>query len=63
MAYIGMRNPIVAPITERVDGSSITYGTPLVVGPAVRADVSFDIADNPDYGDDVIIDNDKGVIG
>ena len=39
MAYIGMRNPIVAPITERVDGSSITYGTPLVVGPAVRADV------------------------
>ena len=63
MAYIGMRNPIVAPITERVDGSSITYGTPLVVGPAVRADVSFDIADNPDYGDDVIIDNDKGVNG
>lgn len=63
MAYIGMRNPVFAPISSRTDGSAITYGTPLVIGPAVRADVSFDVADNPDYGDDVIQDNDKGVNG
>jgi len=63
MAYIGMRKPIFAPITSRVDGSAITYGTPMVLGPAVSANVSFDIADNPDYGDDVVIDNDKGVNG
>ena len=25
--------------------------------------MTFDVADNPDYGDDVIIDNDKGVNG
>jgi hypothetical protein len=58
-----MRKPIFAPITSRVDGSPITYGTPLVLGPAVSANLTFDTADNPDYGDDVVIDNDKGVNG
>ena len=64
MAFIGMRKPQFALITTpRVDGSAITYGTPIVLGPAVSANVTFDVADNPDYGDDVIIDNDKGVNG
>ena len=63
MAYIGMRKPIFAPITARTDGAAITYGTPLVLGPAVSANLTFDVADNPDYGDDVIIDNDKGLNG
>jgi len=63
MAYIGMRKPIFAPITSRSDGSAITYGTPLVLGPAVSANITFQTADNPDYGDDVIIDNDKGING
>ena len=63
MAYIGMRNPVFWPISTRTDGSSITYGNPVTIGPAVSANVTFDVADNPDYGDDVIIDNDKGVNG
>ena len=64
MAYIGMRKPQFAQITTpRVDGSAITYGTPIVLGPAVSANLTFDVADNPDYGDDVIIDNDKGING
>lgn len=64
MAYIGMRKPQFAPVSgNRVDGSAISYGTPIVLGPAVSANVTFDVADNPDYGDDVIIDNDKGVNG
>lgn len=64
MAYIGMRTPKFWPIsTPRVDGSAISYGSPVVIGPAVSASVTFDTADNPDYGDDVIIDNDKGVNG
>jgi phi13 family phage major tail protein len=59
-----MRTPKFWPIsTPRVDGSPITYGTPVTIGPAVSANVTFDTADNPDYGDDVIIDNDKGVNG
>lgn len=64
MAYIGMRKPRFAPLaTARVDGSALTYEDPIVLGPAVSANVTMDVADNPDYGDDVIIDNDKGVNG
>ncbi len=64
MAYIGMRKPVFWPISgTRTDGSPITYGNPVTIGPAVSANVTFDVADNPDYGDDVIIDNDKGVNG
>ena len=63
MAYIGMRSPKFWPISSRVDGSAITYGNPVLIGPAVSANVSFDVADNPDYGDDIIIDNDKGING
>lgn len=63
MAYIGMRTPKFWPITTRTDGSPITYGSPVTIGPAVSANLTFDVADNPDYGDDVIIDNDKGING
>lgn len=63
MAYIGMRNPVVAPITAEADGSPITYGTGMILGPAVAANLTFDVADNPDYGNDVIIDNDNGING
>lgn len=63
MAYIGMRNPVAAPITAHTDGSAITYGTGMVIGPAVAANLTLNVADNPDYGDDIIIDNDAGVNG
>ena len=63
MAYIGMRNPVAAPITAHTDGSAITYGTGMILGPAVAATLTFDTADNPDWGDDVIIDNDIGMNG
>ena len=64
MAYIGMKNPKFWPVeSPRVDGQAISYDDPILIGPAVSANVTFDIADNPDYGDDVVIDNDKGVNG
>ena len=63
MAYIGMRSPKFWPISTRTDGSAISYGNPVDIGPAVSANVTFDVTDNPDYGDDVIIDNDKGING
>ena len=63
MAYIGMRSPVVAPVTAHADGSAITYGSGMVIGPAVAANLSLNVADNPDYGDDIIIDNDAGVNG
>jgi phi13 family phage major tail protein len=63
MAYIGMRSPVAAPITAHEDGSAITYGTGFVIGNAVQASINFDVNDNPDYGDDIIIDNDNGISG
>ena len=63
MAYIGMRKPIVAPISSHTDGSAITYGTGMVIGPAVSANLTIDASDNPDYGDDIVIDNDNGING
>lgn len=63
MAYIGMRHPVAAPVLNHTDGSAISYGTGMILGPAVAATLTFDVADNPDYGDDIIIDNDNGVNG
>ena len=40
MAYIGMRTPVFAPVSSHTDGSAITYGTGMVIGPAVSASVS-----------------------
>lgn len=63
MAYIGMRNPVAAPIASHVDGAAITYGDGFVVGTAVTANLTMQMNDNPDYGDDVIQDNDTGING
>lgn len=63
MAYIGMRKPVAAPVTSHTDGSAITYGTGFVIGNAVAANINFDVNDNPDYGDDIMIDNDTGISG
>ena len=63
MAYIGMLNPVAAPVDTETMGSAITYGTGMIIGPAVAANLTLDVADNPDYGDDIIIDNDNGVNG
>ena len=63
MAYIGMRYPVAAPVASHTDGSAISYGTGFVIGNAVAANINFDVNDNPDYGDDVMIDNDTGLSG
>ena len=63
MAYIGMRCPVAATVSSHTDGSAITYGTGFVIGNAVAANINFEVNDNPDYGDDIIIDNDNGVSG
>lgn len=63
MAGIGMLHMVAAPITNYEEGSAITYGTGFRVGPSVAADLSFQSNDNPDMGDDVVIDNDNGITG
>lgn len=63
MAYIGMLYPVAAPIKTETEGAAITYDAGMVIGPAVAANLTMDVADNPDYGDDIIIDNDNGING
>lgn len=63
MAYIGMRYPVAALVASHTDGSAISYSTGFVIGNAVAANINFDVNDNPDYGDDVMIDNDTGLSG
>lgn len=63
MAYIGMRKPVAAVVTAHTDGSAITYGTGFVIGTAVAATINQEFNDNPDYGDDIIQDNDNGMNG
>lgn len=61
MAKIGMKYPVYAPITSGGDASVITYGTGAVLCHAISADVTLNRRDNPLYGDDVKIENDKGI--
>lgn len=61
MARIGMIHPVYAPITSHTDGSAITYGTGAVVCHAISATLTQNRRDNPLYGDDVKVENDKGL--
>lgn len=63
MAYIGMRSPVFAPITDETPGSAITYGSGMVIGTAVGADLTFEIQDNEDRGDDIVVETDDGING
>ena len=63
MAGIGMFHMVAARITSYTEGSAPVYGTGFVIGPAVEAKVTFNRADNPDMGDDVVIDDDNGITG
>ena len=63
MAGVGMLHVVAAPVQSHTDGNPITYGTGFRVGPAVDASMTFNYNDNPDYGDDIIQDNDNGING
>ena len=64
MAQIGMRQLKFWPITTpRVDGQAITYGSPVVLSPAMSANITYENANGEDYGDDVIINTDQGING
>ena len=63
MAGIGMRYPVAAKVNSHTDGSAISYDTGFVIGNAVDANLNIEYVDNPDHGDDIVIDNDNGVLG
>lgn len=61
MAKIGMKHPVYAPVSSGGEGSAMVYGAGAVLCHAISADVTINRRDNPLYGDDMKIENDKGV--
>lgn len=62
MAKIGMKYPVYAAFsTTHTPGSAISYSTGKQLCHAISADVTINRRDNPLYGDDTKIENDKGI--
>lgn len=61
MARIGMKYPIYALETAYTEGSAITYAAGKVLAHAIAATVTPNRRNNPLYGDDRKIENDKGL--
>lgn len=59
---IGMLHPVAAPITTEAEGQAITYGTGMVVGNAVSAEITWNRADTSHYGDDMEDARDNGIL-
>jgi|GEM_PF-351671 len=62
MAYIGLKHPVFAPIASEPANSLPTYGTGLVVGMAIAADVSIELSDAKLAADDTIAEIEKGFV-
>lgn len=52
MATIGIKHPVFAPITSQTSGSKPTYSTGIVLGKAIKADVTLNFAEGTLYADD-----------
>lgn len=59
MAKIGLYYPVAAKITAETYGSVPTYGTGIVIGKAITADITINTNDNPLYADGAIAENDR----
>lgn len=62
MAYIGLKHPVFAPIASEPANSLPTYGTGLVVGMAIAADVSIELSDAKLAADDTIAEIENGFV-
>lgn len=54
MAATGLKYPVYGIITRFNDGAAPTYGTPGVIGKAIKADVTFNSAEGKLYADDAL---------
>lgn len=63
MAFIGLKHPVFAPITEYTDGTMPTYGAGMIVGKAMTADVSMSRRDQRLDADDELSEYDNSVNG
>lgn len=62
MAEIGMQYPVWAPLTSEAN-NTLTYGTGMVMGRSVSANLSWQKEDNELYGDDMIAETDNSITG
>lgn len=60
MAWTGVKNFVIAPVSAYTEGSSITYGTGMKVGHAVRVQTDWNTSDAKLYGDNALVEADKG---
>lgn len=62
MAQIGMQYPVWARLTSE-EGNTLTYGTGMVMGRAVSANLQWQKEDNELYGDDIVAETDNSITG
>ena len=63
MAFIGLRHPVYARITEFEDGAMPCYAVPVVAGRAIQANVTKTHNNTPLYADDIIDEDDNSITG
>lgn len=61
MARVGLAYSVFAPIENEESGAPITYKTPHKFDRPIEANVSYERADNPLYGGNVIAENDNAI--
>lgn len=62
MAEIGMQYPVWAELSSE-SGNTLTYGTGVVMGKAVSANLNWQKEDNELYGDDAVAETDQSLTG
>lgn len=63
MAMVGLRHAVFAPITKETEGQEVTYGTGVIVGRMMQADVTYERNTDPLYADDTEAENDNSITG
>ena len=61
MAYIGLRYVVAAPLSAHTAGADPTYGTGMVIGKGIQANLTINRNNNPLYADDAIAEDDNGI--
>jgi hypothetical protein len=64
MAFIGLSHPVWAPFAgDEIEGQEIQYGTGVVIGEAIMADVTFNRSDTRLYASNKLTESDNSITG
>lgn len=63
MAFVGMRHVVFAPITEETNGKALVYGTGVLLGRAMTANIEFNRNEDGLYADDTLAESDNSITG